>query len=684
MGIVSSEKFTRHRSGGRVRLFARLAVAVSLAAGGVAVVGSPATANGCTAAGSYAGGSGTVGEPWQIATKEQLLRLSSRSEDWGAHFVQTGTDPIDLTGCTWTPIGRGFPQGQGSSDPFTGSYDGGNKTITGLTISLQAGDGYVGMFGYAVGATLSAISLVGADVTGHNKVGALVGEMQAGTVSNSSVTGNVSGNDWVGGLVGYNSGGSISNSHSSALVDGTETVGGLVGSNDGGTILRSFATGAVSGGEYAAGGLVGLHENAGLIEYSFATGSVTGGDEAYVGGLVGYVDTGNIANSYAMGSVTGGDGETYVGGLVGKLDVDTDGTSETVTAGFISNSYAMGSVSVGDGETYLGGLVGFAGDDLAITDSFWDSQTSGESESAGGNGAVGKTTAQMTDIETFEGSNWSISQGEAGSTTWGICSAANRGYPFLRWQTALGSGSPGFMSCSSTDNNTDNNNTDNGNSGGETVTVVDTAPSTAVPVTTVPVTTVPAPVVPVAVGGVLPQNPPGVVTVFENGQPVAVETFVEDDIELVLRASTFELRLGGQCAQACTIRATDDGRQVLELEANGSARVEGEGFLAGSTVDVWLFSEPKYLGQLTVGADGRFAGSLALGNIEVGEHTLQVNGLSPDGVQRSANLGVVVAPALTPTLPATGGDPAVLWALALAMFGVGLVLSVRRRALPPR
>jgi hypothetical protein len=613
-----------------VRLFARLAVAVSLAAGGVAVVGSPATANGCAASQveidavtiGTNGYGGVVAGKLQITNEAQLLKLAVTSGDWGKHFVQT--QPIDLTGCTWTPIGRGFPQGQGSSDPFTGSYDGGNKTITGLTINLQAEDGYVGMFGYADGATLSAISLVGADVTGYNKVGALVGEMKDGTVTNSSVTGSVSGNDWVGGLVGYNFGGSISKSHSSALVDGTETVGGLVGSNDGGTISRSFATGAVSGDD-EVGGLVGLNEEEALVENSFARGAVTGG--------------------------------TSVGGLVGSNNYDAT----------IRRSYATGTV-IGTGD--VGGLVGNDDDDGMTELSFWDQNTSGQLDSAGG---TGKTTDQMKQLGTF--TEWSIEaacEPSDDQTVWGLCATKNNGYPFLFGVYVA-------QSQEQTDNNIDNNNT-----GGETVTVVDTAPSTTVPVTTVPVTTVPAPVVPVPVGGVLPQNPPGVATVFENGQPVAVETFVEDDIELVVRASTFELRLGGECAQACTIRATDDGRQVLELEANGSARVEGEGFLAGSTVDVWLFSEPKYLGQLTVGADGRFAGSVALGNIEVGEHTLQVNGLSPDGVQRSANLGVVVAPALTPTLPATGGDPVGLWALALAMFGVGLVLSVRRRALPPR
>ena len=58
-----------------------------------------------------------------------------------------------------------------------------------------------------------------------------------------------------------------------------------------------------------------------------------------------------------------------------------------------------------------------------------------------------------------------------------------------------------------------------------------------------------------------------------------------------------------------------DGRQVLTLEERGKANVSGEGFLAGTQVYVWLFSEPTFLGELTVQADGTFAGAVSLEGI---------------------------------------------------------------------
>jgi LPXTG-motif cell wall-anchored protein len=137
--------------------------------------------------------------------------------------------------------------------------------------------------------------------------------------------------------------------------------------------------------------------------------------------------------------------------------------------------------------------------------------------------------------------------------------------------------------------------------------------------------------------------------------PTDVERFVDNDTDLVLRGQGFELRLAGQCSGGCVIDTSPDGREVLTLEQEGRANVGGEGFLPG-----------------------------ALEGIEVGEHTLQVNGTSFDGVPRTANLGVLVNPAPLPApgwgvLPSTGTDTTALWLVALVMLGLGLVATTRRR-----
>ena len=166
----------------------------------------------------------------------------------------------------------------------------------------------------------------------------------------------------------------------------------------------------------------------------------------------------------------------------------------------------------------------------------------------------------------------------------------------------------------------------------------------------------------------------------ENGVTTPVQVVVENATDLVLRGEGFELRLAGECTNSCTVQTDASGRQVIQLERDGAARVAGEGFMPGSQVLVWLFSTPTFLGELTVAADGTFAGSVPLSGVEIGTHTLQVNGTSFDGQPRTANLGVVVAQAVgNELLPTTGqGTSGVTWAVALLAVGAVLLLTRRR------
>ena len=149
---------------------------------------------------------------------------------------------------------------------------------------------------------------------------------------------------------------------------------GVLCSENRGSIENCAAAGSVTALSITyAGGLVG--RNSATVIESYATGSVEGDER--VGGLVGRND-GTVTESYATGSV---EGDERVGGLVG-LNTDT-----------VTESYATGSV---EGDFLVGGLVGstFSSDEI---DSYWDTETSGQSTSAGD--ATGLTTAEMQGSE---------------------------------------------------------------------------------------------------------------------------------------------------------------------------------------------------------------------------------------------------------------------------------------------
>jgi hypothetical protein len=281
---------------------------------------------------------------------------------------------IAKEGKGWQPIGS-----TAVNDAFVGSFDGQGYEICDLFIN-RPDQSDVGLFGVVeTGGIIENVGVVNGNITGYEAVGSLVGYNQ-GTVRNSYAHGNVTGDLDVGSLVGVNDG-TVSNSYSSGSVTGRDGVGGLVGKNEG-TVSNSYSIGTVNGNDF-------------------------------IGNLVG-VNGGTVSNSYTSGTVNGND---FVGGLVGRNE------------GAVSKCYSTGSVT---GDEHIGGLVG---QNLygVVSNSFWDTQTSGQANSDGG---TGKTTEEMMDFETFDGVGWDITAVNPGETNpayiWNIVDYET--YPFLSWQ----------------------------------------------------------------------------------------------------------------------------------------------------------------------------------------------------------------------------------------------------------
>ncbi|MGM0631609.1 MAG: GLUG motif-containing protein [Pseudomonadota bacterium] len=205
----------------------------------------------------FAGGDGSAGNPWRIASAGQLDKVRNDLDD---HYIlvadidlakATGSPSGDLWngGAGWEPIGRSH------ADSFIGSLDGNGFKITGLFIDRGEED-QVGLFGWAgFGAQLSGLALEEVDITGASLVSALVVTNYGGTVDGCYVTGTLSGDEFVGALVGRNLSGTVSNSYATGHVSGTGQIGGLVGSSWS-RLSNSHATGRVTG-ESDVGGLVG-------------------------------------------------------------------------------------------------------------------------------------------------------------------------------------------------------------------------------------------------------------------------------------------------------------------------------------------------------------------------------------------------------------------------------------------
>lgn len=155
--------------------------------------------------------------------------------------------------------GAGFVPVGTLATGFTGSFDGLGHQINDLWINRPT-TSYVGLFGYASGATLRNVGLTTSTISGKDWVGTLLGSGMANTVIDNSYadSGTVNAaSAYSGGLAGSING-SISNSHARIGVTGGigGTSGGLVGRSDA-AISNSYAADGLVSSTEAVGGLVG-------------------------------------------------------------------------------------------------------------------------------------------------------------------------------------------------------------------------------------------------------------------------------------------------------------------------------------------------------------------------------------------------------------------------------------------
>lgn len=278
-----------------------------------------------TVAASYAGGTGTQQDPYQISTASQFAYLAEQVNAGngyqGSYFTLTAD--ISLSGHNWTPVGHVTDPTQYLYVAFDGVLNGAGHKVTGITIGTKDArdSNYAqGLFGCLH--TDAVVENMGVDATIYSSSG--------GTA---------------GGLAGINNG-SVVNCYATGSVNAAGTIphyiitlGSLVGENDG-SIANSYATGSVSDSDNAnTGGLVGY--NIGTITNCYAVGNVEGNDIANSGGFVGLcVKTGVITNGYwnsdAAQTVKGAPVDTKVG-VPSAVDTSTGmAANDMKTAAFAS------------------------------------------------------------------------------------------------------------------------------------------------------------------------------------------------------------------------------------------------------------------------------------------------------------------------------------------------------------
>lgn len=227
---------------------------------------------------------------------------------------ETGDITFDSDAEQWTPIGN-------VNRKFSGSYDGGNHTISGIYINNDKTN--QGLFGYCYNATLQNINV-----------------KQSEIISTKSNVGGIVGQGYAKGSYNLN----ITNCHSSGKIKGSGYVGGIVGyiskndKNQNFYIKQCSNSGEIYGSASYVGGIAGsVH----TVDYSSYPDSIEGcyntgkikSNANYVGGIVGEEDGISVTKCYNLNQVYG---KEYIGGICGASQGDADST--------IKNCYNTGEI----------------------------------------------------------------------------------------------------------------------------------------------------------------------------------------------------------------------------------------------------------------------------------------------------------------------------------------------------
>ena len=225
-------------------------------------------------------GEGTENNPYIINNLHELEAFRNAvnaGNDFSGKVFELNGD-INLTATrainNWEPIGT-------QANPFKGTFDGGNNTISNLVVE---GENNVGLFGYADNATIKNVKLENVNVKGTDCVGAIAGQVYSTSLIDSC---HVSG---------------------SIKVEGQTNVGGIVGK-----YYTKVTNSSVIGDGVATSYVKGVHYAA---DYE--------GDN--IGGIMGHGGENNTFTNNTVKNITIS-GTRKVGGIVGVTDQNTDVTN---------------------------------------------------------------------------------------------------------------------------------------------------------------------------------------------------------------------------------------------------------------------------------------------------------------------------------------------------------------------
>lgn len=327
----------------------------------------------------------TNGVKYDAATKTYYLysaaglawlstETNTNNNQFSGYTVKLTSD-VDMNGITFAPIGK--------SKAFLGTFDGGNNTISNLTVNVTDDDDAAGLFASA--RTVKNVKLKDVNISGHYKTGAIVGDglcaiienchVDGGTVTSTPNSQNNNANN-VGGIVGYLSAENTAYVKNCSVknlkITAYRSVGGIAGRTNGTTaavenctvdnvtvIADMLCEYAETGKASAAGMIVGDNRNNAELS-SNITNNVT-------------VNVFAIENGVAtVGTVSGittalKNNVTTVNLTAGEYNIPSEAKGKTLTITGTSNPADVVIKVIGAGQSEANGQLDYNLDGSTVT-----------------------------------------------------------------------------------------------------------------------------------------------------------------------------------------------------------------------------------------------------------------------------------------------------------------------------
>lgn len=270
----------------------------------------------------FAGGNGTEENPYIINTAKQLKAFAesiNEDEHYEGKHIKLGQN-ISLEGMSWIPAGGSGTYG------FRGTFDGGNKIISNMTIGSESNPEMycksAGLFANLEAATVKNLGIENAKIY-HRYLGDTIA--YAGILSGYYIQ-----NSGDEGYIDFCYAKGTVNSYSAKQNDSA----GLIGTINRGIIANSYTNVTInsqSRDSYSyAGGICGLPNRA-LIINCYALGNINGsgnGARIQIGGITG-MNAGAAVNNFADVALASANTTPDVGGIAGRV----------TGIGYIENAY---------------------------------------------------------------------------------------------------------------------------------------------------------------------------------------------------------------------------------------------------------------------------------------------------------------------------------------------------------